>query len=52
MYFINGDEFFGDTDRFACTVDCLHPNDVGHRRMAKVIEPVLSKILKELYPDK
>lgn len=52
VYFINGGELFGNTDRFACTVDCLHPNDVGHRRMANVVEPVLSKILKELYPDK
>lgn len=49
VYFIDGGEFFGDKDRYACTVDCLHPNDVGHRRMAEHIEPVIKSILENIY---
>lgn len=45
VYFIDGESFFGDTDRQACTVDTIHPNDLGFYRMAAVIEPVLRKAL-------
>lgn len=49
VYFIDGATLFGDTDRYACTSDSLHPNDFGARRMAERIEPTIAKILKELY---
>ncbi|MBQ8859483.1 MAG: hypothetical protein IJ012_06835 [Clostridia bacterium] len=49
VYFIDGQSYFGDTDRELCTVDRVHPNDVGHFRMAAVIEPLIAKILRERY---
>lgn len=45
VYFIDGERFFGDTDRTLCTMDGTHPNDLGFYRMAAVIEPVLREIL-------
>lgn len=45
VYFLDGETFFGEEDRFACTNDCLHPNDLGMYRMAKKLYPVLEKIL-------
>ncbi len=45
VYFINGQTFFGDKDRNHCTVDRIHPNDLGFYRMAEVLEPVLKKAL-------
>lgn len=49
VYFIDGATLFGDTDRFACTSDSLHPNDFGARRMAAAIEPTVKVILERLY---
>lgn len=49
VYFIDGCKLFGDTDRFACTADSLHPNDFGARKMAEVIEPVIKTILEKIY---
>jgi len=50
VYFIDGESFFGDytlfNDRRACTVDGCHPNDLGFRRMAETIYPVLKKALE------
>lgn len=45
--FIDGRLLFGEEDRSVCTVDGCHPNDVGFRRMAKVVYPVLEKFLKK-----
>jgi hypothetical protein len=47
VYFIDGESFFGDVDRHACTCDCCHPNDLGFYRMAQVIEPVIKSILEK-----
>lgn len=47
VYFIDGQTFFGDSDRHFCTCDCCHPNDLGFYRMAQVIEPVIRQILGE-----
>ncbi len=44
--FIDGETLFGDTDRDMCIGDGVHPNDLGHYRMANVIEPVIRKILE------
>lgn len=46
VWFIDGESFFGDTDRHACTCDCCHPNDLGFYRMAACIEPVVKHILE------
>ncbi|MBR4072377.1 MAG: hypothetical protein IKK24_00420 [Clostridia bacterium] len=45
VYFIDGETFFGKKDRACCTTDTIHPNDLGFYRMAKVIEPIIRKIL-------
>lgn len=45
VYFIDGETFFGETDRNICTMDTCHPNDLGMMRMANIIEPVIKKIL-------
>lgn len=45
VYFIDGETFFGDTDRHACTSDRCHPNDLGFYRMALTLEPVIKGIL-------
>ena len=47
VYFIEGRTLFGEEDRDVCTVDCVHPNDLGFYRMAKTIYPVLDKILNK-----
>ena len=48
VYFIDGERLFGDDDRMACSNDCVHPNDLGMFRMAKVVEPVLRGIMERL----
>lgn len=46
--FIDGKTLFGTEERDACTVDGIHPNDLGFYRMAKTVYPVLKKyLLKE-----
>ncbi len=47
VYFVDGKMLWGDEDWDLCAVDALHPNDLGHYRMAKYIEPVLEKILNK-----
>jgi lysophospholipase L1-like esterase len=44
--FIDGETFFGDSDRDSCTVDGCHPNDLGFFRMAEKVIPVLKEMLK------
>ncbi|MBP3647339.1 MAG: hypothetical protein J6K55_13065 [Clostridia bacterium] len=45
VYFVDGETFFGTSERDLCTVDDCHPNDIGFLRMADVLEPILRKIL-------
>ena len=47
VYFLNGETFYGDTDRDLCTVDGIHPNDLGFYRMALAIEPTLKTLLEK-----
>ncbi len=47
VYFIDGQTMFGEEDRHACTVDLIHPNDLGFMRMAKSIMPVLAEALEK-----
>ncbi len=47
VYFIDGETFFGSKDRELCTLDMVHPNDLGFYRMAQVIKPVISNILSK-----
>lgn len=46
VWFVDGAELFGDRDRCACTVDGVHPNDIGFYRMAQNIYPTLQNALK------
>ena len=43
--FIDGETLFGTTERRDCLVDGTHPNDLGFRRMADAITPVLRELL-------
>ncbi len=45
VWFIDGETLFGDEDRELCTVDRIHPNDLGFYRMAKRVAPVLQEML-------
>lgn len=47
VYFIDGKDLFGKSERSACTVDRCHPNDLGFERMYRAVLPVLRKALKE-----
>lgn len=47
VYFVDGESFFGDFDRELCTVDRVHPNDLGFSKMAAVVEPVIKSILEK-----
>lgn len=50
MWFIDGETIYGKSGvggRDACTVDCIHPNDLGMYRIAKAIYPILKKALKK-----
>ncbi len=44
--FINGMTLLGDTERDTCTVDSIHPNDLGFFRMAQTIYPILKEVLE------
>lgn len=48
VYFIDGETYFGDTDRNLCTVDGTHPNDLGFYRMASTIRPVMEQLLRSV----
>jgi len=51
VWFIDGESYFGNTDRHFCTCDRCHPNDLGFYRMAEVVEPLVKKILEARYPN-
>ncbi len=46
VFFLDGEQFFGETDRHACSIDTIHPNDLGFYRMSNVIEPTMKKALE------
>lgn len=48
VYYIDGETFFGKTDRGICTIDTVHPNDIGFYRMAEVILPTVKKMLDSI----
>lgn len=47
VYFISGRTFLGEDERAFCTIDGVHPNDLGFDRMCAHIEPVLRGILEK-----
>ncbi|MBQ8432327.1 MAG: hypothetical protein IJX28_05540 [Clostridia bacterium] len=44
VYFLSGKTLFGKTDWINCTVDGVHPNDLGFYRMAKKIYGKMKQI--------
>ena len=52
VYFIDGSETYGKIGRFACTIDMLHPNDIGFRLMSERLYPVLREALEKRYGKK
>ena len=47
VYFIDGEACYGQEDRELCTLDTIHPNDLGFYRIAKTVRPVVEGILKK-----
>ncbi len=47
VYFIDGDTIFEGEERFACTVDGCHPNDLGFYRFYRTLLPVLKQALNK-----
>lgn len=46
VYFIDGYSLFLGDERDACTVDGVHPNDLGFYRMAKPVTRLLQEVLR------
>ena len=46
VWFIDGETFFDGPDRFECTSDLTHPNDIGFERMYLKVLPVLQEALR------
>ena len=44
-YFIDGKFLWGEEDWRCCSVDCLHPNDMGHYRMAQNLIFAIKEIM-------
>ena len=47
VYFIDGMKIYEEVGADYCTVDDIHPNDIGFYQMAKAVEPVLRTILEK-----
>ena len=46
-FFVDGGTLLGDDNFEECTVDGVHPTDLGYMRMADALEPVLKRVLAE-----
>lgn len=44
VYFIDGETVFGEKDREMCTVEGIHPNDLGFYRIAEAIQTLYKQI--------
>ena len=47
VYFHDGSDLLGEADFFECTVDGVHPTDLGFMRMADRLKPILERLLAE-----
>ncbi|WPJ95553.1 SGNH/GDSL hydrolase family protein [Coraliomargarita algicola] len=45
VYFIDGEQLFGDRHRPWCTVDTCHPNDLGFYKIFEHVLPILKQAL-------
>lgn len=46
VWFVDGQTIFGDADIYDCTMDGVHPNDLGFHKMARTLYPVLKEALQ------
>ncbi len=52
VYLVSGKNFYGDDDIYACTVDKIHPNDIGFYHMAKEIRKTLEPVFRNAVASK
>lgn len=45
VWFVDGQQFFGTYGRAECTVDGVHPNNLGFMRMAETLYPIIKNVL-------
>ena len=45
VYFVDGESLWGEEHWDLCTMDCTHPNDFGHFKMAQGIMPTIRQII-------
>jgi hypothetical protein len=48
VYYIDGEAVFAGPYKNACTVDTIHPNDLGFALMADAIESMLKKAFSKM----
>ncbi len=46
LFFVDGETFYPKASWDACSVDTVHPNDLGHHFMAEALYPILKEILE------
>ena len=47
VYFVDGKTIYAPVGRGACTVDHIHPNDIGFLMMANAFEPIIRDIFSK-----
>lgn len=47
IHFVDGSTLLGEDDAEECTVDGVHPTDLGFKRMANTLEPIFRELLQE-----
>lgn len=45
VWFVDGELLFGSLMPDSCTVDGIHPNDLGFMRMAETVRPLLAEVI-------
>lgn len=48
MYFLDGEKFYGSFGREMCTVDGIHPNDLGFYRMEEAVYGMILKATRRV----
>ena len=48
VWYIDGESFFSGPDETECTVDGVHPNDIGMLKMADSVHQTMLRILNEV----
>lgn len=46
VYLVSGENFYDENDPYSCTMDNVHPNDIGMQSMAKEIRKTLEPVFK------